>query len=86
MPGKYEGKDNYGKPKMDYVTKVIDMTDEELYKETMRKIYMSAFANNNSRSDYHWHVDVCYEEWEKREKLKEYDRAYKEVTSPYFTK
>ena len=29
--------------------------------ETERMIWLSAFANNNPRSDYHWRCDACYD-------------------------
>lgn len=62
----YEGNDNYGKPKQDYVDHIASMDMDKLKKETKDKIWLSAFANNNPRSDYHWHVDVCYDELMKR--------------------
>lgn len=74
---KYTGNDNYGNPKSEYVAKVAAMTDEELFKETEQKIWLSAYANNNPRSDYHWHVDACYDECKKRNNVGLYERAYK---------
>lgn len=57
----FQGNDNYKNPRLDYVKKVFGMTREELLKETEQKIWLSAYANNNPRSDYHWHVDACYD-------------------------
>lgn len=74
----FSGKDNYGKPKQEYVDRIAAMSDGDLEKETEHKIWLSGYANNNPRSDYHWHVDVCYVECEKRDS-KMYDRAYKHV-------
>ena len=74
---KYEGKDNYGKPKQEYVDRVAAMTVEELSKESESKIWLSAFAANNARSDYHWHVDVIYDEWTKRGMVEKYSEAHK---------
>jgi hypothetical protein len=71
-----KGMDNFGKPKSVYVEKIINMTDEELLKETKDKIWLSAYAANNPRSDYHWQVDVCYDEWNKRGKVDQYTVAY----------
>jgi hypothetical protein len=71
------GKDNYGKPKSDYLTKITAMTDDELLQETELKIWLSAFAANNHRSDYHWHADACYDEWARRDKVDQYTVAYK---------
>lgn len=59
---KYSGNDNGGKPKSDYLDRLKTKTIEELEKETKDKIWLSAYAKNNPRSDYHWHVDACYDE------------------------
>ncbi|QIW88798.1 hypothetical protein P59_201 [Bacillus phage P59] len=77
----YEGNDNYGKPKTDYVEKIAAMSHEELYQETKDKIWLSAFAANNPRSDYHWHTDVIYDEWFHREGQSppSYTKAFEEV-------
>lgn len=76
---KYTGKDNSGKPRADYVAKIVAMSDEELFKETKSKIWLSAYAGNNPRSDYHWHVDVCYDEWVHRGKVDQYTEAYNKI-------
>lgn len=57
---KFAGFDNQKKPRLDYVKKVFGMTKDQLFKETEQKIWLSAYANNNLRSDYHWHVDACF--------------------------
>jgi len=77
--GKIEGKDNYGKPKQLYVDKLIAMTDEQLYAETKQMIWLSAYASNNPRSDYHWQCDACYDAWGLRNKQDQYSKAHKEV-------
>lgn len=74
----FTGKGNDGKPKSVYVAKVMTMTEDELYRETERAIWLSAYAANNPRSDYHWHVDVCYDECIARNKPELYQRAYDE--------
>lgn len=73
---RYEGNDNYGKPKADYLAKLAEMEEPALLTETENKIWLSAYASNNSRSDYHWHCDACYDECKKRERLDIYDRAH----------
>ena len=50
-----------------YAEKLSAMTDEDLYKEAKQKIWLSAYANNNPRSRYHWQCDATYEEAKKRE-------------------
>ena len=73
---KYTGKDNYGNPKQDYVTRLSSMSDEALFEEAKDKIWLSAYANNNPRSDYHWHADACRDECKSRNKPDIYQRAY----------
>jgi hypothetical protein len=75
---RFVGKDNYGKPKSEYLDEISNMTNEELHKETRKKIWLSAYANNNPRSDYHWHVDALYEEWGRRGIPEGYNKAYQE--------
>lgn len=79
---KYSGNDNSGKPKSDYLNRIAGFTTEELRKETKDKIWLSGYANNNPRSDYHWHVDACYDELMKRNgDDKEYAACYNYVLS-----
>lgn len=73
---KYKGNDNSGKPKADYVAKLAGMDDAALLDEAKNKIWLSAYANNNPRSDYHWHADACYDECQSRGKPEIYQRAY----------
>jgi hypothetical protein len=75
----YDGNDNYGQPKNKYVEKISVMDYNELLDETKDKIWLSAYANNNPRSDYHWQVDACYDEWKKRDDLAGYEKAYRLV-------
>lgn len=77
---KYSGNDNYGHPKQDYLDKLAGMTDEKLVEETERMIWLSAYANNNPRSDYHWQARACHDEADKRGKVDEiYVRAYNQA-------
>lgn len=80
--GKYEGKDNAGRPKSEYLERLANMTVEELTKETENKIWLSAYASNNPRSDYHWHCDACYDECQKRDP-EMYEKAWKRVSEEY---
>jgi hypothetical protein len=63
---KYSGRDNSGNPKSDYVNRIAALGDEGLLKEAKTKIWLSAFAASNTRSDYHWHVDAIYDECDRR--------------------
>ncbi len=73
----YAKRDNRGKPKADYIRRIEAMNDEELYKEAEQKIWLSAYANNNPRSDYHWQCDATYDECQRRGKPEIYSRAHK---------
>jgi hypothetical protein len=75
----FTGNDNYGKPKSDYVALVAKMDDDALFKETKSKVWLSAYAANNPRSDYHWHVDAIRNEWEARGKAEKYGEAFTET-------
>lgn len=78
---KYIGRDNYGNCKQQYINKIVAMTDDELMDEAKNKIWLSAYAANNHRSDYHWHVDVCYDECQFRRRPEIYEEAYKKASS-----
>src|SRR4051812_13090224 len=78
---KYSGNDNYGHPKTDYLQKLVDMTDKQLKDECESMIWLSAYAANNSRSDYHFMCDGCYDECQRRVKPEIYTKAHKYVSS-----
>lgn len=78
---KYKGNDNYGNPKSDYLTKLTNMTDKELRDACEQMIWLSAYANNNPRSDYHWQCDACYDECSRQGKKYIYEQAHKCVSS-----
>lgn len=63
----------------DYLQKIINMNEDQLSEETERKIWLSAFAANNPRSDYHYQCDACYDEWQRRNKPQGYSNAYDKV-------
>lgn len=78
----FTGNDNDGKPKAAYLFRIAGMDDRELLAETEQKIWLSAFAANNPRSDYHWHTDALYLECKKREGdlyQKAYDAASRKI-------
>jgi hypothetical protein len=80
VPGKFDGVDNRGRPKKDYLTRIEQMDDVALFEECKSKIWLSAFASNNSRSDYHWHCDATYAECSRRGKTEIYSRAHAAVS------
>ena len=73
-------KSNYGKPKWDYVRELQAMTDEKLKEATQQMIWLSAYASNNYKSDYHWQCDQCYDECQRRNKPEIYRQAHKLAT------
>lgn len=77
---RYAGTDNYGKLKTDYLARIAAMDDAALGKECESTIWLSAYAANNPRSDYHWHVDACYDECQRRAKASIYEGAYDAVS------
>ena len=78
---KYTGNDNSGNPKAAYLMRIGRMTDTDLAKECEMKIWLSAYASNNPRSDYHWHADACYDECERRDKSEIYEEAWKRASA-----
>ena len=77
--GTYEGKDNYGKPKSDYLARIAAMTDADFANECESKIWLSAYASNNPRSDYHWMADTCCDEAKRRGKPELYTQAFEKA-------
>jgi len=77
----YKGNDNSGKPKTDFLQKLVDSSDEKLYEECKQYIWLSAYASNNHRSDYHYMCDACYDECQRRGKGEIYTKAHKSVSS-----
>lgn len=75
----FSGNDNGGKPKQLYLDGLVAMSDDALLAECSIKIWLSSFAANNLRSDYHWHVDALYAECERRGKLEIYRKGYYEA-------
>ena len=60
----------------EYVAKIQQMPADEFYNQCKHAIWLSAYANNNPRSDYHFMCDACYDESKKRDEGKTYLQAY----------
>ena len=80
MSDRYTGKDNYGKLKSLFLDKLKALSDEELRGKCEEFIWLSAYANNNPRSDYHWQCDACYDEATRRGNPDIYSNAYEAVS------
>lgn len=74
-----KGKDNYKRPRQEFADSIAAMDDEAFVKRAETVIWLSAFANNNPRSDYHWQADACYSESKRRGNPELYSRAYKKA-------
>lgn len=72
--------DNYGRPRSDYTERLAAMDEAALFDECKQMIWLSAYAGNNPRSDYHWQCDATYAECARREKPEIYSRAHKVVS------
>jgi len=75
-----EGNDNRGKPRQDYAVKIAEMDETAFVQEAEQKIWLSAYANNNPRSDYHWMADACHAEAQRRGKPELYRMAFKQAS------
>jgi hypothetical protein len=77
-PGKLilPGTDNYGCPRQHFADSLA-ASDEAQYLQTAEEyIWLSAYADNNRRSDYHWKADAAYAEAKRRRKPELYTRAW----------
>lgn len=70
------GRDNYGKPRQNWADRLASFDDDAFVTEASKMIWLSAYANNNPRSDYHWQADACYDEARRRGKPELYQRAF----------
>ena len=70
------GKDNGGKPRQLFAEKIAALDDDGFIKEAADRIWLSAYADNNPRSDYHWQADACYDEAKRRGNDGLYKTAY----------
>lgn len=70
-----------GYTKEEYAAKLQTMSDDELLKEAEQFIWLSAYANNNPRSAYHWMCDMTYDEAKRRGKEDIYSRAWKRASA-----
>lgn len=74
------GKDNYGKPRQNFADKIGAADDDEYLRIAEERIWLSAYAANNPRSDYHWQADACYDEAVARGNPDLYKQAWKRAS------
>lgn len=71
------GADNHGKPRQEFAGKLAAADDAEFLRLAEQYIWLSAYANNNPRSDYHWMADACGDEARRRGKPGLYEQAWR---------
>jgi hypothetical protein len=71
-----ENPDNAPEKQAAYKIRIEGLTDDQITAELDMKLWLSAFANNNPISCYHWQTDALYSECERRGKPKLYSRAH----------
>lgn len=76
-----DGLDNYGKPRQHFADRIAEMDDARFMKEAEQYIWLSAYAANNPRSDFHWMADSCYDEAKRREKPELYKKAWERAAA-----
>ena len=72
---KYSGLDNYGRPRQEYLDILSSLSDDDLLKKCSDMVWLSGYAGNNPRSDYHWQADACYDECVKRSRQDIFEMA-----------
>lgn len=70
------GNDNSGKPRQLFADKLAAADDEAFVKIAEEYIWLSSYAANNRRSDYHWMCAACDAEANRRGKPGLFGRAY----------
>jgi hypothetical protein len=81
MAVQLEGKDNYGRSRQAYADKIAALDDVAFVDEAESSIWLSAYASNNPRSDYHWQAVACSAEADRRGRPELYERAWKRAAA-----
>lgn len=76
MTTKSKDKLNSSGLKSEWGAKLKKMNDDQLFSHCEQFIWLSAYAANNPRSDYHWLCDAGYHECHDRDKIDLYSRAH----------
>lgn len=63
----------------EYADLLETLSDDAFVAEVEMKVWLSAFASNNSRAPAHWQCDLCYEESRRREKTWLYKRGWNQA-------
>lgn len=79
VPLQLPGLTNYNNPRQGFADRIFAMSDDAFIKESAHYIWLSAYASNNPRSDYHWMTDACHDEATRRGKPGLYQTAWESV-------
>jgi hypothetical protein len=63
----------------DYVARLQQLDEHELFRECEKMVFFSSFANNNPISDYHFMHYACYDECKARNRMDIYNRAHEKM-------
>ncbi len=70
------GYNSFGRPRQAFADWIALANDAEFIRITEDRIWLSAYASNNPRSDYHWQAEACYDEAVRRGNIDLYYKAY----------
>jgi hypothetical protein len=59
-----------------FADRIAAMDDDAFLRDAEQIIWLSAYANNNPRSVYHWQVDACWLEAQRRGRPLLYRKAF----------
>jgi len=75
-----EGNDNYGAPKQHFADTLAASDEAQFLQLAEKYIWLSAYADSNPHSDYHWMCDACYDEAKRRGKPELYEQAHRRAS------
>lgn len=74
------GNDNHGKPRQEFADQLAAAGEGQYLELAERYIWLSAYAGNNPRSDYHWQCDAAWAEAKRRGKPGLFERAHRHAS------
>ena len=63
----------------DYVARLQQLDEHEMFRECEKMVWFSSFAKNNPISDYHFMCFACYAECKARNRMDIYNRAHEKM-------
>jgi hypothetical protein len=63
----------------DYVARLQQLDEHDLFRECEKMVFFSSFASNNPISDYHFMCYACYDECKTRNRMDIYTRAHEKM-------